>query len=172
MQWLNIYFEILIDHFETHGLIIDKFIGDGVLGYTVLGEEGDPASLINQTTRSLLKFYDKVHSMTENMASYNLTKISIGIGAQFGEVVIGLVGSKSKRQYTIVGDPVNQASRFEGLCRRFSTDFIVSEPIFDRLLNNETKELFEVAEAVQIKGIDEPMNLYVRTVRDRIRSTG
>ncbi len=162
VQWLNLYFEILIDHFDEHGLIIDKFIGDGVLGYTVLGDEGDPTSLVNQTTRTLLRLFKKVDKLNEKMGAYNLPQISIGVGAQFGEVIIGLVGSKSKRQYTIVGDPVNQAARFESLCRRYQTDFVISEKIYDYLLD-KSKVQFSISEGVVVKGAPTPMNLYIRT---------
>jgi adenylate cyclase len=55
--------------------------------------------------------------------------LQIGVGVHTGEVVAGLIGPDERVEYGVVGEPVNLASRVEGLTRDMAATILVSRDI-------------------------------------------
>ena len=58
-------------------------------------------------------------------------RISVGIGAHYGEVFVGAVGNESMLEFTVLGDVVNLAERLERLTRTAGGAFVVSRDILE-----------------------------------------
>jgi adenylate cyclase len=141
VEELNEYFEIVTNIVIEYGGYIDKFIGDAVLA--VFGvpihnrrhiERGVQAAVMIQ--KELIK--------TGNIKDNKLLA-SVGIGIDSGVVISGNIGTQVKMEYTVIGDPVNIASRLNKLAE--SGEIVISRKVLENV-----EKLVEV-EALPPQGI-------------------
>ena len=123
-KFLNEYLESMVAIISKHGGFIDKFGGDSIMavwGAPDLNPNHaiDAAQCALEMRTNLVMFNKKREARGE-------APITFGIGIHSGNVVAGAVGSKDRREYTVIGDTVNTASRVEGLTKEYKTDILVS----------------------------------------------
>jgi adenylate cyclase len=83
-------------------------------------------------------------------------EIKVGIGLNSGVMRVGDMGSKVRRAYTVMGDPVNLASRLESLTREYGVGILCGESV-----KNKVKDvLFREIDKVKVKGKDEPVAIF------------
>jgi class 3 adenylate cyclase len=117
IEFLNDFFAHMTRCVERHDGVVDKFIGDAVMAVFPLDEAG--------TSRAI----DAALAMREELARLNRylpVALTIGTGIHSGDVIAGLVGSAQKREYTVIGDVVNTASRLEGMSKQLGATLLVS----------------------------------------------
>lgn len=84
--------------------------------------------------------------------------ILIGVGLNSGEVFSGNVGNESKKQFTVLGMPVNLAARFESKAKDLNSPIVMGRAFYDEL-PTEIRVLFTAHDEQDIKG-DGPQTLY------------
>jgi adenylate cyclase len=120
---LDAVFAILVDIVDRHHGIVNKFLGDGLLA--IFGAPiDDPAAAAHAIAAA--------RAMLRAVAAANADSawpLRIGIGIHIGEAVVGTVGSPRRKEYTVIGDTVNLASRLESLNKELGSQLLVSDAV-------------------------------------------
>jgi len=111
---LNQYFSIMTDIVFSYGGTLDKYIGDGLM--VVFGA---PMEREDDAERAILAAKEMKRQLAVMMATQegHRKKFDIRIGINTGRVVAGNIGSPKRMDYTVIGDPVNIASRLESIAK-------------------------------------------------------
>ena len=153
VSFLNSLFEFMIEIVNRNNGIINKFLGDGFMA--VFGapftDGFDCRNAVNASKEIIQKLQNEI-------AEGNIVSTQIGIGLHTGEAVTGNIGSSQRKEYTIIGDVVNLASRIESLNKQFNSQLLISEMVKEALgdADIETVSLGKVA----VKGRTEPVEIF------------
>ncbi|HNH09330.1 MAG TPA: adenylate/guanylate cyclase domain-containing protein, partial [Leptospiraceae bacterium] len=153
VNYLNALFGFMIEIINRNHGIINKFLGDGFLA--VFGapiSDGKDCFNAVQASREILA---SVHSYC---AEGKIVQTRIGIGIHSGEAVTGNVGSEIRKEYTIIGDTVNLASRIEQLNKQYGTEILISESVLEKL--TDERDSFKKVDTVSVKGREEAVTVY------------
>ena len=148
---LNEYFDVMCPIVKQHGGDIDKFIGDAIMA--VFEEQRGSAPAAERATRAALAMQAAMPAFNEGRSH----ALSMRIGINTGTVVRGDLGSRVvRRDYTVIGDCVNQANRYEAKCPHGKVLVSASTRavLGDRAVATEMHGL-------QLKGVAEPVTGYV-----------
>src|SRR6185312_10161114 len=77
--------------------------------------------------KSALEAHRAIDAINEKYATKVGVKLKVRIGLNTGEMIVGNLGSARKRNYTVMGDAVNLASRLEGANKEFGTHILLGE---------------------------------------------
>ena len=120
---LNRYLAVLSEAVRRNGGIVDKYVGDGVMAFwgppfTAAEDQGRlAASAALEMLAALPGFQAELPDLVG--VRRGLPEVRLRIGIATGDVVIGNIGSEDARNYTVIGDTVNLASRLEGACKAY-----------------------------------------------------
>ena len=152
---LEPYFKEMVDAIEARGGMVDKYITDAVMAFF-----GAPVKHDDDGLRSVLAGID----MTEALREVNRRRIASGakpfnvsVGLNRGLVTIGTIGTEQKMSYTVIGDPVNLASRLSGLTRVYGQTMVFSEALHLKVKDTLPCRLLD---SVAVKGRKEGVKIY------------
>jgi adenylate cyclase len=110
---------------------IDKYIGDSIMAFwNAPLNEPDHAKLACRATlemRKRLATLNQALAERAKAAGQDHLPIMIGIGLNSGDALVGNLGSRTVRNYSVIGDNVNLASRIEGISKGFGLDILIGE---------------------------------------------
>jgi len=112
---LNEFFSAMADivfHFEG---TLDKFIGDCIMA--VWGPPSPHKDDAHRALLAALEMQDAVSQLNAQRKKAKLPKLSVGIGVNTGQAIVGYMGSTKRHEFTAIGDAVNVASRLCNLAR-------------------------------------------------------
>src|SRR5215207_7510768 len=113
---LNRFFEIVVETIEGAGGLVNKFEGDAAL--CVFGAPTDHPDPAAAALRAARRISDAVRATGE---------VDVGVGVSCGRVWAGQVGAASRLEYTVIGDPVNEAARLTELAKDHPGRVVASE---------------------------------------------
>jgi adenylate cyclase len=122
VELLNAFFEVVVGVVAEEGGSVNKFVGDAAL--CVFGaplEHPDAAGAALRAARTLRR-----------RLADEVPQCDIGIGVSAGTVVAGNIGAAERFEYTVIGDPVNEASRLTELAKQQASRILASESVLAR----------------------------------------
>jgi adenylate cyclase len=145
-------FAVLVEILDRHGGIVNKFLGDGFLAlFGAPLAASDAAHRAVSAGREMLSAMDRINAGSG-------WPLRIGIGIHFGEVVAGNIGSPRRKEYTVIGDTVNFASRLEALNKDFGSQLLISSAVHEAL-GDDGRDAVALGE-VEVRGYERPMAVF------------
>ena len=152
---LNEYLTEMTDIILHSGGIVDKYIGDAIMAFWGAPYD-DPEHAMN-ACRATVKMQNRLKELQPKWQREYGEFVTMRCGINTGQAVAGTMGSKHKFNYTLMGDTVNLASRFEGANKPYATMTMIGaatrEVVNDRVV---TRELDFMA----VKGKSRPVRVY------------
>lgn len=152
---LNRYMQPMSEIIIKNQGTIDKFIGDAVMAYW--NAPLDMQNHADLAVKSALEQFEALKILNSQLEKENLPQISIGIGINTGEVIVGEMGCEIRSDYTVIGDAINLGSRLESLCKFYGSNLNISNFTKERL---KEKYIFRFLDLVRVKGKNEPVEIW------------
>lgn len=134
----------MVEVVESNGGWINKFVGDAALA--VFGAPIPREDAAGSALAAARKLVGRLRD--------ELSDLDAGIGVSAGRVVAGNVGAESRFEYTVIGDPVNEAARLCELAKDDDARVIASSAALERAGVQE-REHWQLGEPVQLRGRSE-----------------
>lgn len=142
---LNRFFAVVIDVVDAHDGWINKFEGDAALAVW-----GAPTAVPDQATTVLRA----ARVMGERLRD-EVPELQAGIGVSAGRAVAGNIGAAQRSEYTVIGDPVNEASRLTDLSKGVPLRVMARADLLDAADPSEASR-WERLEPVVVRGRTTP----------------
>ena len=149
---LNRFFEVVIDVVHEHDGWINKFEGDAALAVW-----GAPLALDDKQTLAL-----RTARVMGRRLNDEVPEIQAGIGVSCGTAVAGNVGTAERYEYTVIGDPVNEAARLTGLAKKVPARVVASQALLECADDDEAARWTEL-DPVTVRGKSRPTRIVTPT---------
>ncbi|MBI2174054.1 MAG: adenylate/guanylate cyclase domain-containing protein, partial [Candidatus Omnitrophica bacterium] len=155
VELINEHFQMSVDVIEKNGGHVNKFIGDAV--FAIFGApDRNPWHRLD-AVRAALALRAALRETNARRERENRPTLKMGIGLHAGEAVVGLIGSRTRAEFTAMGDTVNVASRLESMCKERNADLLISGAVAESL--DASFGAVEL-EPAQVRGRAEPVRLF------------
>jgi adenylate cyclase len=126
---LNEYFSAMVECvFENSGTL-DKFIGDALMAsWGSLDSSGARKDAV-ASVRAALSMRERIRSLNKTWSQRGWPELRVGMGLNYGEVVVGNIGSPQRMEFTLIGDAVNVSWKLQEMTKTTGTELIVSESV-------------------------------------------
>lgn len=153
-ELLNEFFTPMTEIIFKHRGTIDKYVGDLIMAFW--GAPLKDKRHAQHAVSAAIDMQFALKDLQSKMEARGWPLINIGIGLNSGMMSVGDMGSKFRRNYTVLGDAVNLASRVEGLSKYYGVSTIVTENV----VLNQKLFLFRLLDRVRVKGKETGIGIY------------
>ncbi|HWC60881.1 MAG TPA: adenylate/guanylate cyclase domain-containing protein [Verrucomicrobiae bacterium] len=157
VKQLNEYLQEMVKIVFEHGGSLDKFIGDAVMAVWGNIKSGGPEHDARNAVATALAMHKALGRLNADWKSRGIKELAIGIGINHGEAIVGEMGSTEKVEFTAIGDPVNLASRLEGLTKEYHLSLLLGEKMAPYVGNTY---ILRTVDYVQVKGKTKPVDVF------------
>jgi adenylate cyclase len=152
---LNEYFTEMVTIVLGQDGVVDKYIGDAIM--VVFGAPEPMADDALRALRSAVGMRNALRKLNDRLAERGMPPLRTGIGIHTGEVIAGSIGHEEQRQYTVIGDAVNLASRLETATKDLGVNILISEHTYALVKDHvEARPMKEI----HVKGRAQPVMTY------------
>jgi adenylate cyclase len=148
VELLNRFFAVIVDEVDRHHGLVNKFEGDAVLAVF-----GAPNHLDHPEDEALAA----ARAIIERLRT-EVPECDAGIGVAAGKAVAGNVGAKERFEYTVIGEPVNEAARLCELAKSKDSHLLASSDAVENATESERAH-WTFGDTVTLRGHDQPTRL-------------
>jgi adenylate cyclase len=152
---LNTFFAVVVEAVSAHAGWVNKFEGDAAL--CVFGAPMHDAACAGKALAAGRELAARLRC--------ELPEIRAGIGVSAGRVVAGHIGAAQRFEYTVIGDPVNEAARLSELAKARAIGVLASDAALERA-DEEESARWRVTEQLALRGRSRPTALAVPSDAD------
>lgn len=153
-DYINQYLSTMSQCISDRDGTLDKFIGDAVMAFW--GAPVENTEHASAAVDAALRMLHESRVLSQTFVARGWPPMAIGIGLNTGDVRVGDMGSKTRRAYTVMGDPVNLASRLESLTKRYGAGLLVGE----NTMAQSPAHRWLLLDRVRVKGKEAPVRIY------------
>lgn len=148
VELLNSFFGVVVDVVDEHGGFVNKFEGDAALAIF-----GAPIPRDDIAGPALAA----ARHLAERLAS-EVPDLRAGIGVSGGRAVAGNVGAEKRFEYTVIGDPVNEAARLSELAKQEDCGVLASADLVEQAGDEEAAH-WNTGRSAKLRGRDSETRL-------------
>jgi adenylate cyclase len=152
---INRFLTRMTDVIIANGGTVDKFMGDCIMAFWNAPLDNDKHRQL--AIKSAIEMQIELALLNVQLVAGGFPRINIGIGINTGEALVGNMGSDQRFDYSVIGDPVNLASRLESSSKTLGKTLIISE---NTMKGIERMFPFEYIDSITVKGKTEPIKVY------------
>ncbi|CDO08840.1 transmembrane protein [Mycolicibacterium cosmeticum] len=145
---LNVFFRIVVAAVDAHDGLINKFQGDAALAVF-----GAPIPSLAAASAALATARDLAAGLRRQELDY-------GVGVSAGPVFAGNIGAENRYEYTVIGDPVNEAARLADAAKT-TTERIASSGAVVARADDAERRCWTPHEHIVLRGRAEPTQVFV-----------
>jgi len=153
---INRFLTRMTDVIISNGGTIDKFMGDCIMAFWNAPIENKKHR--EAAVAAAMDMIEALQHLNMQLVAEGFTdEIKIGIGINTGDALVGNMGSEQRFDYSVIGDPVNLASRLESSSKTLEKTLVIGE---DTRHTIETVYPFEYIDSITVKGKTEAVKVY------------
>jgi adenylate cyclase len=152
---LNEYLSAMTDIVLEYGGYLDKYEGDAVVA--VFGVPVDQTDHAERACMAALDMQKVLVDLRKKWSAEKRPAFEARIGLNTGEMIAGNIGGKNRFDYTVIGDPVNLASRLEGANKMYGTKIMIGEETYGQA---KEKIMARELDFLRVKGKSRPVRVF------------
>ena len=138
---------------QKHGGMVDKYIGDAMMG--IFNAPLDMKDHEQKAVDCAKDIQINMEFLNEKLEKMNIEPVTIGIGINTGDAIIGNMGSNTRFDYTAIGDAVNTGARLESATKDAGVDLLIGHNTAIKITDSLKK-----LDPIKVKGKEKPLNVY------------
>ena len=167
LEVLKIYHSLAVPIIQEHNGVIDKFLGDGVMG--TFGAVSPSTTAERDALRTLEDILGGLDEWDCELVRLGCRPLAINAAVASGRIVFATIGNEQRLEYTVIGDPANLASKLEKHNKAQRTVALAPRATFERAVEQGYAPAlaFDVLEGCRVAGTEEAIDLVAFRRPDR-----
>jgi adenylate cyclase len=158
VELVNEFLDAMSQIILSNGGTIDKYMGDCIMAFW-----NAPLPCTNHAdmaVKSAIEIEEKTNELKDLYKARGLPDINVGTGVNTGDCIVGNMGSKSRFDYSVIGDAVNLAARLEATAARH--EYLDYKTIVSSYTVEQLSPEYDVTEIgnIKVKGKEELIKIY------------
>jgi adenylate cyclase len=153
VAYLNTIFDTVVDAVVHHHGIVNKFLGDGLMA--VFGAPVTEGNTCADAVDAGMEVLARIDSLAEGAL---IPPTRAGLGLHAGPAIVGNIGSAKRKEYTVIGDVVNVASRVEAMNKDLDSRMLVTEEVWRAA--GKTNLVPIATDLLRVRGREAPVKIF------------